>query len=345
MNPLRYLFLVLLAAMLGGCADEPPAEFMLSYATPYPPSHPFSQADLEWMAHIERQSGGRIGFRPFWSGSLITADMSMLEIRHGLTDIGLITPIYTKAGTHLLRAQTGFYGGVQTIEDQIAVYHCLSDEFEQFDRELEGLEVLAVQGGNFPGILTRDKPIENLDDLKGMRLRVQTEAVDVLRQLGADPVIMPMGEVYSALAKGIIDGVVAPADTIHSLRFSEVASHFTRLRFSRGAYPARAISEKSLSRLPANLSQLLLNAHPVWEQAMARELYKAEQTGHQFGLDNGIVFHDFPDSEQARLDALYNEVALDEARALQSLDINAEPILSRAQALIDAGSPIQCNRM
>ncbi len=65
-------------------------------------------------------------------------------------------------------------------------------------------------------------------------------------QLGADPVNMPMGEVYSALAKGVIDGVVAPADTIKSLHFAEVARHFTTIRFSRGAYPARAMSDARL---------------------------------------------------------------------------------------------------
>ena len=40
---------------------------------------------------------------------------------------------------------------------------------------------------------------------------------------------MPMGEVYSALAKGVIDGVIAPADTFKSLHFAEVAHYFTAL--------------------------------------------------------------------------------------------------------------------
>ena len=50
-----------------------------------------------------------------------------------------------------------------------------------------------------------------------MRIRVPTELLNVMRDLGADPVNMPMGEVYSALAKGVIDGLVAPTDTFKSL--------------------------------------------------------------------------------------------------------------------------------
>jgi len=54
-----------------------------------------------------------------------------------------------------------------------------------------------------------------------MRIRVPTELLPVMRDLGADPVNMPMGEVYSALAKGIVDGVVAPADTFNALYVRE----------------------------------------------------------------------------------------------------------------------------
>ena len=40
----------------------------------------------------------------------------MIELRHGVADIGLITPIYSRGGAHLLRIQTGFYSGAKTFE-------------------------------------------------------------------------------------------------------------------------------------------------------------------------------------------------------------------------------------
>ena len=307
---------------------------ILSYASPYPPGHPFSKADQKWMDHIVTQSDGRLRFKTFWGGSLISSEMSMLEIRHGVADIGLITPIYTKGGAHLLQTQAGFFGGVKSIEDQVAVFYCLLNSSPQFNRELDGLKVLAVQGGNFPGVLTKDRIISSLDDFRGLRLRVQSEAVDVIKALGADPVTMPMGEVYSALAKGIIDGVVAPADTIHSLHFSEVANHFTTLRFSRGAYPARAMSEKRWLQLPVDLQALIVNAHSVWESALSDELKRAEERGIAFGAAEGITFHTIPATEQARFDQLYNALALDQAQELATLNIDAEPIFHLAQQLI-----------
>jgi TRAP-type C4-dicarboxylate transport system substrate-binding protein len=297
------------------------------------------------MKHVEQASGGRIGFRPYWSGSLISSDMSMTEIRHGLADIGLITPIYARGGAHMLRGQSGFYGGVRDIADQVTIYDCLAGRFPQFGKELEGMHVLAVQGGNFPGVLTIDRPIRHLDDLKGLRLRAQSDAIDVLRQLGADPVNMPMGEVYSALAKGVIDGVVAPADTIRSMHFSEVAKHFTTIRFSRGAYPARAISDKAWRRLPPDLQQLLLRSRRVWETALNRELIAALTAGIDQGKSDGMSFVTLPAAEQAKFDQLYNGYALEQARHLRRFDMDGEPVLQEAQRLIaarNAGQPLTC---
>ncbi|MBK9009701.1 TRAP transporter substrate-binding protein DctP [Novosphingobium sp.] len=344
---MRTFILLVAAALLASCkpVPQPPAqanaEVVLTYASPYPPGHPFSKADIDWMRHVEQASGGRIAFRPYWSGALLSSDMSMVEIRHGLADIGLITPIYSRGGAHLLRAQSGFYGGVKSLQDQVAVYDCLAGQFPQFGKELEGLHVLAVQGGNFPGVLTRDRPVRSLADLKGLRLRAQSDAIDVLRELGADPVNMPMGEVYSALAKGVIDGVVAPADTIKSLHFAEVARHFTALHFSRGAYPARAMSDAAWRRLPPDLQALMTQSKPVWEGALARQILKAEKDGVAYASGHGVEMLALPPADQRRFAALYNIFALRQAKGLSAYGIDGVPVLTEAQRLI-AGGEIRC---
>ncbi|MEN9684038.1 MAG: hypothetical protein RLZZ427_1789 [Pseudomonadota bacterium] len=343
MRKLFALFAVLVPALLlAACGSQPSkAEYQLTYASPYPPGHPFSRADQAWMAHVTKASGGRIAFKPYWSGSLLSSDMSMIEVRHGLADIGLITPIYARGGAHMLRAQSGFYGGVRSIDDQVAIYDCLAAQFPDFGKELQGLHVLAVQGGNFPGVLTRNRPVHQLADLKGLRLRAQSDAVDILRELGADPVNMPMNEVYSALAKGVIDGVVAPADTIKSLHFAEVAHHFTALHFSRGAYPARAMSDAAWRRLPPDLQALMLASKPVWEGAMNTEILKAEAAGIEFAGKHGISMERLSASEQRRFDALYNRFALQQAQRLRAYGMNGVPVFTEAQRLI-AGGAIRC---
>jgi TRAP-type C4-dicarboxylate transport system substrate-binding protein len=338
MRSFALLLLLCSAAFAGACSPRAGDDgaLTLTYATQYSPSHPFSRADAAWISFVEQRSEGRLRIRPYWSGGLLSADSSIIEIRHGLADIGLITPIYTRGGVHAQRMQTGFYGGVRTMQDQLDVYACLFEEFPVLEEELEGLHVLAVQAGNFPGVLTRDRPVRTLEDLRGMRIRAPTEIVPVLRALGSDPVSMPMGEVYSALAKNIIDGVIAPTDTFQSLHFSEVARYYTEARFSRGAYPARAMGREAWERLPAELQAVLTEATAVWEQAIMDELTAAEVQGAAFGREQGIEFVPFGDEDQAQLDQSYNEWAARSSEHLLSLEPAAAGIFERAQELVAA---------
>ena len=333
----RYLFCIL-ALLAAACTPAPKnVPIVLTYASPYPPTHPFSRADITWMKAVEAKSGGRLKFKAFWSGSLLSSDQSMVEVRHGVADIGLITPIYARGGAHMLRGQSGFYGGVETLQDQVTIYDCLAGQFPELNRELDGLHVLAVQGGNFPGVLTRGRPIRTLADFRGLRLRAQSDAIDVLKELGADPVNMPMSEVYSALAKGVIDGVVAPADTIKSLHFAEVAHYFTAIRFSRGAYPARAISDKAWRRLPPDLQALLLDSRRLWEAALRTEILSAETAGIRYARGHGMNFAGFDAGEQAKFDILYNRDAASQALRLKAVGIDGAPVFAAAQKLIAAG--------
>jgi TRAP-type C4-dicarboxylate transport system substrate-binding protein len=266
----------------------------------------------------------------------------MIELRHGVVDIGLITPIYVKGGAHLIRIQSGFYAGTESIESQVALYHCLADGNPQFERELEGLVVLAVQGGNLPGFITRDRPVRSLEDLRGMRIRAPTELLPVLRKLGIDPVNMPMGEVYSALAKGIIDGVIAPEDTFKSLHFAEVAHYFAALKIPRGAYPARAMGMSRWQRLTDDQREVLREGVAVWEEALARENRRALVEGRELALEAGVVFVDMTPEDQAAFHALYVREAASSAEALSRYDIDGRSVFEAARASVGRDGTVTC---
>lgn len=346
---MRWLSLLLCACALSSCAREPPPPgvTVLTYASPYSPQHPFSRADITWMKWIEAQSGGTIRIQAYWSGALLSSEQSLTELRHGVADIGLVTPIYSRGGTQLIRVQAGFYLGTATFAQQTALYRCLQAAEPEFDRELHGLKVLAVQGGNLPGIVTRERPVRTLDDLRGLRLRAPSELLGLLEDLGADPVDMPMGEVYSALAKGVLDGVVAPADTLRSLHFAEVAHYFNTIRIPRGAYASRAMGEARWKQLTPAQQALLERGVAVWEHALASEIETAEHAGERAGHEQGVGFFDMPPEDQRRFDAIYERDAERRARGLERYGVDAMASFRRARAIANGlrnSGEIQCER-
>jgi len=337
------LSLLVPLCLMTACARPlPPGVTELTYATPYSPNHPFSKADKAWMEFVEHKSQGRIRIRPIWSGALLSSDMSMEELRHGVADVGLITPIYVRGGTHLIRIQTGFYSGADSIDSQLKLYRCIAAANPQIGHELHGLKVLAVQGGSLAGIVTTDRQVRNLADLRGLRLRAPTELLTVLESLGADPVNLPMADVYSAMAKGVIDGVIAPGDTFKSLHFAEVASHYNNLAIPRGAYPARAIGLTRWNRLSEAERAILTHSQAVWEDALSREIHAALVKGLEEAKAQKVTISGMSAQEQARFDALYLRDSEGNARSLARFGIDGMQAFRTARAAVRGRDDIQC---
>jgi TRAP-type transport system periplasmic protein len=332
----RHLCALLAAAALAGCGVQaaPPGVTVIRYASPYPPNHPFSRADIAWMKYVEQRSGGKLKIQPYWGGALVSSDETTLELEHGVADMALVTPIYERAGMTAIKVQAGFYAGATTPAEQVAVYRCLEREFPVLDDEMAGVKVLAVQGGNLPNLLTRRQPVTSLDQLRGLRIRTPSEIAPLLKSLGADPVTMPMGEVYSALSKGVIDGVIAPADTLKSLHFNEVAPYLNEWVVPRGAYPARAMSDRTWDRLPKDLQTLLGDAETYWEQQLDGSVERAEQAGITLGHHAHEHFIPITPGAEDHLTALYNTASLRNAKVRSESGIDYVKMFQAAQAAV-----------
>jgi TRAP-type C4-dicarboxylate transport system substrate-binding protein len=197
----------------------------------------------------------------------------------------------------------------------------------------QGFMPAQKHSSTLPGLLSRTREVRTLADLKGMRVRVPTELLNVMRDLGADPVTMPMGEVYSSLAKGVLDAVVAPTDTLKSLHFGEVAKYYTELQVPRGAYPARAMGERRWNALNPQDQRLLEASIPIWEAAMAKETRAAVQSGEAEGRAQQVQFIPVNAEEQKRFDELYEEDASRSAAMLSGIGIDGAAVFRDARQI------------
>lgn len=81
--------------------------------------------------------------------------------------------------------------------------------------------------------LMMKKAVRTPEDLAGLNVRVMESnmLVETIRAMGGSPVSMDMGEVYSALQQGVIDGWENNPPTAHFYRMAETgANHFTWTR-------------------------------------------------------------------------------------------------------------------
>jgi TRAP-type transport system periplasmic protein len=93
-----------------------------------------------------------------------------------------------------------------------------------------GMKVLGFgDSGGFYQFTNSKRPIKSPEDMKGLKIR--TQALDthkaIVSALGAQPVIIPWAEVYTALQTGVADGQMNPIPIISFAKLDEVQKYLT----------------------------------------------------------------------------------------------------------------------
>lgn len=92
-----------------------------------------------------------------------------------------------------------------------------------------GIRHLAYNDGGFRYFTNDQRPINTMEDLKGLKIRVMESEVmvDTINSFGASAVPMSFGELYTALQQGVVDGQENPMNLIYSQRFYEVQDYLS----------------------------------------------------------------------------------------------------------------------
>lgn len=106
-----------------------------------------------------------------------------------------------------------------------------------------------------------NKPAASLDDLQGMKVRVQPSpsAIRMIELMGAQPTPIAFPELYSALQQGVVDGAENNPGALTYVRHGEVAKYF--MVNQHACIPAvYVISAKSWEKLSPAKQQALRTA-------------------------------------------------------------------------------------
>jgi C4-dicarboxylate-binding protein DctP len=76
--------------------------------------------------------------------------------------------------------------------------------------EPHGLKVFAIMRGADTIMIFKNRQVRTPDDVKGLKIRVAGPGVyqDIVKSLGATPVVFPAIEMGAALARGAMDGII-----------------------------------------------------------------------------------------------------------------------------------------
>ncbi len=312
----------------------------LRYASQNPPTHPYSIADQNWISKIEKETNGRVKIKAYWAGSLISSREGTSELAKGVADIAFIYPIYEKSGVDLTKLLLGCFKGQQSPEANIKIFWELYDKFPEFRKEYEGrMKPLVINASTATPLMTTEKPVKTLADIRGMRIKTVAEVMTALKDFGAEGVVIPMVETYEQLQKGIVKGVFAAHETYKSQKFFEVIKYETvNFTTPRGPYVSRAMNLDSWKKLPPDIQKIIEASRGWWEQETLKELIKQEAAGEELAKKANVQFVQMDPADVAKFDEAYEKDNIKAAQALDAKGLPATKFYNEARRLVKAAS-------
>lgn len=279
-----------------------------------------------WMDEVEKRSGGLVKFERYWSGSLAPGPELLEAIDSGIADVAAILPpmMPGKIPLHIITTLPGvnphvwprgmaimeLYERVPEFKVELAKYHAMP---------------LAFMASSPQNLLSR-KPVRTLDDLKGMKIRAKGYYLQLLEKLGAVPVTMTWGEIYTALQRGTIGGWLQDSSGFVALGAQETAKYHTQLNGSGTGFLI-VIRQETFDSLPAEVQKVMLDM--AKEEATTGIIrgylaYPATAGTWDAMKEAGVELITLPPEEQARL-----ESTMVECRELWVAEREAEGLPAR----------------
>lgn len=263
------------------------AQTKLNYSVFFPPTHKNAVLAVEWAKEIEKRTGGRVQITVFPSGTLTPADKCYDGVVKGISDIGFSVFAYTRGKFPLTEVSDLPLG----IRSGVVATRVINEYYKKFKpKEFDEVKVMYLHGHG-PGLLHTKKPVRRLEDLKGMKIRCTGMASKIINALGGIAVAMPMGDTYDAIHRGVVDGSMAPQESLQGWKWGEVVKYTTQnygASYSTGMFVV--MNKKKWESLPPDIQRIIEKVNEEWIVKQGRVWDEIDREGARFTLKSGNKF-------------------------------------------------------
>ncbi len=203
-------------------------EMLLRWAELGPPTGVRSEV-VTWMAEeIEARTEGRIKIEMHWGSSLVKRREMLRGVMIGTADIGTVNVSYHPAQLRTWGIFNTFMRGPSDPTTVTNLKRAAFDTVPTFREELEPWNQSYLTFFNYlPSAIALTEPFTTTAELENKRIRAPSQwLLAMLEAADATPVSMPWGEVYVALQRGTVDGVLTSLDSYYRYSMDEVAQNY-----------------------------------------------------------------------------------------------------------------------
>ncbi len=186
----------------------------------------FSGTLAPWAERVAEATDGRVKIE-FTASSLGAPPAQFDLVQNGVADMAFSIAGYTPDRIKLTQAAELPFTGDSSEAISVALWR-VHEKYFAAAEEFKGVKLLGLFTSVPSHIYTIKGPLETLDDIKGLKLRVAGPVPGAVAEgLGATPVGAPGVKVVEMLSAGVIDGSFFSHDAIIDLNLQDTIRHVT----------------------------------------------------------------------------------------------------------------------
>jgi tripartite ATP-independent transporter DctP family solute receptor len=296
------------------------AEVKIKFAEVHPSGYPPVVAEQAMGKKLEDQSKGEISFKMF-AGGVLGSEKEVVEqvqanaIQMTRVSLGIVGPVVPDVNVFNLPFIFRDHQNMRNVIDG-AVGQEILDKITHSDFNLVAL---AWMDGGTRNLYTK-KPVRDIADLKGMKIRVQGNPVfiDTVNAMGGNGIAMATGEIFSALQTGVIDGAENNPPTMLEHNHYQNAKFYTltqHLILPEPVVMSKATWTKLSPDQQALVKKLAVEAQAeervLWDKKSAESEAKLKAAGVEFitlNADQKKAFYDATAGVRSKYGAPYADL-------------------------------------
>ncbi len=275
------------------------------------------------LEEMKKKSNGKITSTLYAGGALGKGPEHFDIVSKGLSDMGYFTATWTP-GRFPLSDVLSLAAWVDGKDIATDIGNAMYDRV--LNREFKDVKVIELNGC-IQSFLWTKKPIRSLADTKGLKVRSPGgHQTNYIKALGAEPIFMPLGDVYLAIDTGTIDGLVTCPPLVLAYKLHEVAKNGVVATFGC-VTEGVVMNDDSWKKVPDDQKKIIdaVGRNPFKTTGgLTRDVYK---TMMKEITDKKVELYDLPAKEAERWYDRFRDVTRKWVADLEGKGLKAKEVV------------------
>lgn len=304
-------------------------------ASPYPMQHYLTADAFElYGQEIEKRTNGKVKFKWYHAGTIAPWPTSYDAVTNGLCDLGVGgTVFHVKKMPITMGLNLPFV--TDSAKHAAMVALDMYDSIPEMKKEYRKVKVLGLFSTANVNLHTLVPPFKTLADIKGVRIAAAApNVITAAKLLGASAQPIKPQDIYMALNRKMIDGVIFPDAPIRSMKLTDLVSNHTMLNLLNATFGI-FMNQKTWDKLPADV-QKVFEETTLSVSALCGETLNNEAGWVIDELKNrGDNFYYLPPAEKAKWQAAVAPMYKGWIDALNKNGMDGQVIFDKMMAIAE----------